>query len=282
VIRPTTARERGGLTALLLAPVVWVVVFYLGSLAILLIAGFWHFDALITFRVEHTFTLENFRALWDQPIFRQVTQTTVVIAAGVTVFDALLAFPLAWYMGKFAPSWSRALLAVMVVMPLWSSYLVKVLAWRLLLSESGVLNGILSPFGLSGPGFTNWGVWLVMSYIWLPYMILPLYAGFERLPDSLLEASGDLGAGSWRTFRNVVLPTVFPALVAGSIFTFSLTLGDFIAVNQIGGGNQFIGNLIYGYFGTNVPQAAAFATVPIAIMVVYLLIAKRLGAFEAL
>jgi putative spermidine/putrescine transport system permease protein len=280
--RPTTTRSRLTLTAQLVAPVGWVVVFYLGSLAVLLAASFWHFDALLTFQVEKTYSLENFQALIDQPIYREVTQTTVLIAAGVTVLDALLAFPLAWFTAKFAPSRSRAVLAVLIVMPLWSSYLVKVLSWRLLLSQSGVLNGILEPFGLSGPGFTNWGVWIVMSYIWLPYMILPLYAGFERLPDTLLEASGDLGAGNWRTFASVVVPLVFPALVAGSIFTFSLTLGDYIAVQQIGGGNQFIGSLIYANFGTDVPLAAAFAMVPITIMIVYLLVAKRLRAFEAL
>jgi putative spermidine/putrescine transport system permease protein len=277
--RPT---NRLALGALLTPPLLWLVVAYLGSLVVLFAAAFWHFDALITFQVQKTWSLENFRALWDQDVYRTVTIRTVGIAAAVTALDAVLAFPLAWFMAKYAGLRTRSVLAVAILMPLWSSYLVKVLAWRLLLSDSGVLAGILEPFGLHGPGFSNTGVWLVMSYIWLPYMILPLYIGFERLPDTLLEASGDLGARNWTTFRHVVLPLVFPSLVAGSIFTFSLTLGDYIAVAQIGSGNQFIGSLIYTDFGTNVPLAAAYAMVPVAIMIVYLLVARRLGAFNSL
>ena len=201
----------------------------------------------------------------------------------MTVTDALLAFPIAFYMAKVASPRTRALLAVAVLMPLWASYLVKVYAWRTILSEEGILNWALAPFGLSGPGFGNVATWLVFSYLWLPYMILPLYAGMERIPNSLLDAAGDLGARPGRTFRQVILPLAMPALVAGSIFTFSLTLGDYITP-QLVSNTQFIGNVVYANVGVanNLPLAAAFATVPVAIMIVYLLIARRLGAFESL
>jgi putative spermidine/putrescine transport system permease protein len=170
-----------------------------------------------------------------------------------------------------------------VLMPLWSSYLVKVYAWRTILNEEGILNWALDPFGLRGPGFGNVATWLVFSYLWLPYMILPIYAGLERIPNSLLDASGDLGASAAATFRRVILPMAFPAVVAGSIFTFSLTLGDYITPNLVSS-TQFIGNVVYSNVGVanNLPLAAAFATVPVAVMIVYLLIARRLGAFENL
>jgi putative spermidine/putrescine transport system permease protein len=172
---------------------------------------------------------------------------------------------------------------IAVVMPLWSSYLVKVYSWRIILAEDGILNWALDPFGLSGPGFGNVATWLVFSYLWLPYMILPIYAGLERIPDSLMDASSDLGGGAWLTFRRVVLPLAWPAVVAGSIFTFSLTLGDYITP-QIVSSTQFIGNVVYTNVGVanNLPLAAAFATVPVFIMILYLLAARRMGAFESL
>jgi putative spermidine/putrescine transport system permease protein len=168
-------------------------------------------------------------------------------------------------------------------MPLWSSYLVKVYTWRIMLSNDGMVNWLLDPIGLNGPGFGNVATWLVFSYLWLPFMILPIYAGLERIPNSLIDASGDLGAPAWTTFRRVILPLALPALVAGSIFTFSLTLGDYITPTLVSS-TQFIGNVVYANVGiaNNLPLAAAFATVPVAIMVVYLLIARRLGAFESL
>jgi putative spermidine/putrescine transport system permease protein len=177
----------------------------------------------------------------------------------------------------------RAAVAVAILMPLWASYLVKVYAWRVILSEEGILNWALDPFGLKGPGFGTTAAWLVFSYLWLPYMILPIYAGLERLPDSMLDASGDLGGRPLLTFRRVVLPLVLPAVVAGSIFTFSLTLGDYITP-QLVSSTQFIGNVVFANVGiaNNLPLAAAFATVPVMVMIVYLLIARRLGAFEAL
>jgi putative spermidine/putrescine transport system permease protein len=207
----------------------------------------------------------------------------VLIAALVTLTDAILAFPIAFYMAKIAEPRTRALLVVAVLMPLWASYLVKVYSWRIMLSNSGIVNWLLDPFGLSGPGFGNVATWLVFSYLWLPFMILPIYAGLERIPNSLIDASGDLGGGAWMTFRRVILPLSFPAVVAGSIFTFSLTLGDYITPTLVSS-TQFIGNVVYANVGiaNNLPLAAAFATVPVAIMLIYLLIARRLGAFESL
>ena len=278
-----TVRRRLGAAAFLTAPLAWLVVVYLGSLAVLLYSGLWHFDADLTFATLHTRSFDNYLKVLQDPlgVFWPVTIRTVGMAIAVTLLDVALAFPLAWFMAKHARRRSQAVLAMLVVMPLWTSYLVKVLAWRLLLSESGVLAGVLGPLGTSGPGFTNWGVWLTLSYIWLPYMVIPLATGFERLPSSLLEASGDLGARTRTTLRRVILPLVFPSLVAGSIFTFSLTLGDYIAVAAIGR-DQFIGSVIAQDFGSDAPLGAAFAVVPIVIMICYLLVAKRLRAFESL
>ena len=185
-------------------------------------------------------------------------------------------------MAKVAKPRMRGVLVVAVLVPLWSAYLVKAFAWRGILSQEGVLNWALDPLGIEGPGYGLVAVWLVMSYIWLPYMIIPIYAGLERIPNTLLSASDDLGAKPGNTFRRVILPLVFPAVVAGSIFTFSLTLGDFITPNLVGSGEQFIGTLVVSNFTTNLPFAAAFAMVPIVIMIIYLLIARRFGAFEHL
>jgi putative spermidine/putrescine transport system permease protein len=275
-------RPRLQLGLLLSGPLGWLVVAYLGSLAVLFVAAFWRLDPF-TAEVVHEYGLDNFRTLVESDVYRQITLRTVGIAAAVTLTDAVLAFPIAYYMAKVASPRVRGLLVVAVLMPLWSSYLVKVYAWRLILSEEGVLNWALDPVGLKGPGFGNVAAWLVFSYLWLPFMILPLYAGLERIPNSVLEASADLGEKSLRTFRRVVLPLALPALVAGSIFTFSLTLGDYITP-QLVTSTQFIGNVVYVNVGiaNNLPFAAAFATVPVFVMVVYLLIARRLGAFESL
>jgi putative spermidine/putrescine transport system permease protein len=270
------------LSLLLAGPVGWLVIAYLGSLAVLFVAAFWQLDTF-SGEVVHSYGLQNFRTLLENDVYRTIVFRTVLIAAAVTVTDALLAFPIAFYMAKVASRRVRALLVIAVVMPLWSSYLVKVYAWRIILAEDGILNWALDPFGLSGPGFGNVATWLVFSYLWLPYMILPIYAGLERIPDSLLDASGDLGASAGKTFRRVVLPLALPAVVAGSIFTFSLTLGDYITP-QIVSSTQFIGNVVYANVGVanNLPLAAAFATVPVLVMIIYLLGARRLGAFESL
>ncbi|HEY3069646.1 MAG TPA: ABC transporter permease [Gaiellaceae bacterium] len=255
---------------------------YLGSLAVLFAAAFWRLDPF-TADVVRDPGLQNFRTLVENDVYRQITIRTVKIAAAVTLTDAILAFPIAYYMARVAGPRVKGLLVVAILMPLWSSYLVKVYAWRVILQEDGILNWALGPLGLHGPGFGEVAMWLVFSYLWLPYMILPLYAGLERIPDSLLEASGDLGARASRTFRSVILPLALPAAVAGSIFTFSLTLGDFITPNLVSS-VQFIGNVVYANVGVanNLPLASAFATVPVLIMIVYLLVAKRLGAFESL
>jgi putative spermidine/putrescine transport system permease protein len=206
---------------------------------------------------------------------------TVGVAAAVTLADALLAFPIAFYMAKVARPRTKSLLVVAVLLPLWASYLVKVYSWRTILNENGILNWALEPLGLKGPGFGIVATWLVFTYLWLPFMILPVYASFERLPNSLLDASADLGAAPWRTFRTVIFPSVLPGVVAGSIFTFSLTLGDYITPSLVSK-EQFIGNVVYSNVGiaNNLPLAAAFAVVPVIIMVIYLFIARRMGAFE--
>ncbi len=271
---------RGRLGLLLAGPVGWLVIAYLGSLAVLLASAFWQTDPF-TAEVVHDFTLENFQTIAERDVYRDVTWRTVRMAALVTVADAVLAFPIAYYMARVASPRTRNLLVVAVLMPLWASYLVKAYAWRTMLANDGILDWALEPFGLSGPGYTTTGLWLVFTYLWLPFMILPIYAGLERIPQSLLEASADLGGRSLRTFLRVTLPLAFPAVVAGSIFTFSLTLGDYIAPNLIAN-EQFIGTVIYSIRGQALPLAAAFTFVPIAIMVVYLLVARRLRAFESL
>jgi len=268
--------------SLLALPLGWLGIVYLGSLVVLLITAFWTLNDF-TGLVVKGFSLDNFKLIFTEPVYRRIVLRTVSLAALVTVTDILLAFPIAFFMARVVGARTKGLLVVAVLMPLWASYLVKVYSWRTMLSTNGVINWFLDPFGLHVPTSGYVRVWIVMAYLWLPYMILPLYAGLERIQDSLLDASGDLGARPWRTFRSVVLPLALPAIVAGSIFTFSLTLGDYITP-QLVSNTQFIGNVVYANVGiaNNLPLASAFATVPIVIMLVYLLIARRLGAFEAL
>jgi putative spermidine/putrescine transport system permease protein len=271
-------RPRLQVGALLAGPVGWLVVGYLGSLAVLLITALWTVDPL-SGEVIQNFSLENVETLVNEPVYRDIVKRTVLIAALVTVTDAILAFPIAFYMAKVASRRGKALLVVAILLPLWSSYLIKVYAWRTMLSAGGVINWALEPIGLHGPGYGATAVWLVMSYLWLPYMILPIYAGLERIPNSLISASEDLGAGPLTTFRRVILPLAFPAVVAGSIFTFALTLGDYITPRLVSN-DQFIGNVIFANITNNQPFAAALALVPIVVMIAYLLVARRLGAFE--
>jgi putative spermidine/putrescine transport system permease protein len=276
------ARRRLQLGLLLSGPLGWLVVAYLGSLAVLFVAAFWQLDDFSGEIVKQP-TFDNFRLLWENHVYRTIALRTIGIAALVTVTDAILAFPIAFFMAKVATPRVRGLLIVGVLMPLWASYLVKVYAWREILSEDGILNWALGPLGIKGPGFGFVATWLVFSYLWLPYMILPIYAGLERIPASMIDASGDLGGRPGLTFRRVILPLAMPAVVAGSIFTFSLTLGDYITP-QLVSSTQFIGNVVYANVGVanNLPLAAAFATVPVVVMIVYLLVARRMGAFEAL
>ena len=274
-------RPRLQVTGLLGGPIGWLVVGYLGSLALLLIASFWSVDAL-SGELNKTFSTDNYSTLLDNSVYKDVALRTIGIAAAATATDVALALPIAFYMAKVATPRMKGLLVVAVLMPLWSFYLVKVYAWQAMLGSGGVVDWALDPLGLKGPGYGATAVWLVESYLWLPYMILPIYAGLERIPNSMISASEDLGANPWKTFRRVVFPLAFPAIVAGSIFTFSLTLGDYITPTLVSPNTQFIGNVIYANHTNNIPLAAAFAMVPIAVMIIYLAIARRLGAFEHL
>jgi len=271
---------------LLTPPMAWFFLIYLASLALLLITAFWQIDTFTT-QIVQVWNLDNFRTILFDPTYRLIIGRTVLMAAAVTVTDAVLAFPFAYFMARVASRRTQTLLFAAVLLPLWASYIARVYSWILILNNSGVLNWSLQSIGLppANIGYTNVAMWLVFSYIWLPFMIIPTYAAMERVPESLMEAAADLGARRWRAVRDVVLPLALPGVVAGSIFTFSLTLGDYITPILVGGaGSTFIGNVVYNSVGiaNNVPFAAALATVPVAIMALYLLVAKRLGAFEAL
>lgn len=260
-----------------------MVVVYLGALFILLLNAFWAKDSF-TGKVEpFNWSIQAFQTIFNSPVYMTIALRTVGMAILVTITDALLAIPIAYYMARIASPRRRRLLVVAVLIPLWAAYLVKVYSWRIILQGNGLVDWAVEPFGLTGPGLSDlMNSWIVLSYLWLPYMILPLYAGFERVPNSLLEASADLGGRSLTTFRRVVLPLVFPALVAGSIFTFSLTLGDYITPDLVSD-TKFIGNVIYdNAANVNLPLAAAYSMIPIVIMIGYLLVARRLGAFENL
>lgn len=271
---------------LLTPPLGWFVLVYIASLVLLLITAFWTIDPFTT-QIVQSWNLDNFQIILTDPTYWRIIGRTVAIAALVTVFDAIVAFPFAYFMARVASRRVQTFLFAAVLLPLWASYLARVYAWILILNHSGLLNWSLQSIGLppANIGYTNIAMWLVFSYIWLPFMIIPTYAALERVPESLLEAAGDLGARRWRAVRDVVLPLALPGVVAGSIFTFSLTLGDYITPILVGGaGSDFIGNVVYANIGiaNNVPFAAALAMVPVAIMAVYLLVAQRLGAFSAL
>ncbi|HEX2391883.1 MAG TPA: ABC transporter permease [Solirubrobacterales bacterium] len=271
-------RPRLQVGSLLAAPTAWLVILYLGSLVALLITAFWTVDPL-SGSVIKELSFENFEQLVEVPVYREIVWRTVRTAVLVTLTDAIIAFPIAFYMAKVASRRTKALLVVAVLMPLWSSYLVKVLSWREMIAEHGIVNWVLAPLGIHGPGEGLVAVWLVMSYLWLPYMILPIFAGLERIPNSLISASEDLGGAPFTTFRRVILPLAFPAVVAGSIFTFSLTLGDYIAPALVSN-DQFIGTTIRASITNNQPFAAALAMVPIVVVIAYLGVARKLGAFE--
>jgi putative spermidine/putrescine transport system permease protein len=278
------ARRPGLRVGLLLTPpMLWLGVAYLGALAALLITSLWSQNDF-TGNIERTWTLDNFRDLFTIDVYRTITVRTIGVATLVTVVDALLAFPIALFMAKVASPRFQRVLVIAVLMPLWASYLVKVYAWRGMLSSNGLVESIAAPFGLSTPGYGLVATTITLIYLWLPFMILPIYAGLERVPNSMFEASADLGAGSWTTLRRVVLPMAFPAIVAGSIFTFSLSMGDYIAVEIVGGTNQLLGNVVYDNQGAanNLPFAAAVATIPIVVMLGFLAAARRTGALEQL
>jgi putative spermidine/putrescine transport system permease protein len=271
--------------ALLLGPVlIWMLVIFLGSLGLLLITSFWRQDS-VTGAIVQNWSLTNYQFLVQVDVYRTIAIRTVGIALAVTMTDIVLAIPIAYYAARIASPRVRTFLLLSMVLPLWSSYLVRVYAWRTILSGDGVLNWSLHQIHLGSVnlGFSRWSLWIVFSYLWLPYVTLPVYAALERIPNSLIEASTDLGARWITTFRRVILPIAIPGMVAGSIFAFSLTLGDYIAPSMVGD-TEFIGNVIYQAVGiaNNIPFAAAYAIVPALVMAIYLLIARQLKAFEAL
>jgi len=280
-------KHRWAKALLLLAPpMLAFALVYLAALVALFVSSFWSVNPFTT-EIQHIWTLDNYRTIFESSAYRTIALRTIGIAAAVTVTDAVLAFPLGYFMARLAGGRSRTVLFVAVLLPLWSSYLIRVYIWRLILSHDGVLNWALRTVGLPAAniGYSNWAVWLIFTYVWLPFMVLPVYGALERIPESYVEASRDLGASGFATFRRVVLPLALPGVVAGSIFTFSLTLGDYVTPLLAGGASsQFIGNVVYESVGisNNVPFAAAFAAIPLAVMGIYLVIARKLGAFEAM
>lgn len=277
------ARPRLRLALLLAAPLTWLVLIYIVALVALLITAFWSVDSF-TGQIHMTWTLDNLQSVFTQALYRTVTLRTLGIAVLVTVVDILIALPIAFFMAKVASKRLQRLMVIMILMPLWASYLVKAYAWRSVLSNEGILQWLLKPIGLDTPGYGLVGVIIAQAYLWLPYVILPIYTGLEKVPNSLLEASGDLGAKSLKTIRLVVFPLLVPSIVAASIFSFSLTLGDYITVNIVGGANQMLGNLVYTNVGAanNLPLASAIALIPVLLMFVYLAAIRKTGALENL
>jgi putative spermidine/putrescine transport system permease protein len=278
-------------------PLLYMLVVYIGSLVALLINSFFRLDDF-SGKVVRELNFGNYIQLFA-PANRDIVLRTAGMAAAVTIMAALLAFPLAYYIARYATPRAKGWLYLAVILPLWSSYLVRVYAWRLILAKEGIISWVLGQIGLrwlldailsipviGGPALSvsMIGMFIVFVYIWLPYMVLPIQAALERVPRSFLEASMDLGARPGQTFRHVLLPLAFPGVVAGSIFTFSLTLGDFIVPSTLGNSSFFIGQAVLSHQGTsgNIPLAAAFTVVPMVIMIIYLLVARRLGAFDAL
>lgn len=295
----TTLYNRPWLLLLLLLapPLLYMVIFYIGALVALLIQSFFHLDGF-TGQVVREFGLATYGALFTRS-HMTIVGRTVLMATAVTLASALLAFPLAYYSVRYAPPRLKGILYLAVLLPLWSSYIIRVYSWKLILAKEGIITWLFAQLGLSG--LLDWilglpliggpslsvsalGLFIVFTYIWLPYMVLPIVAALERVPKALLEASSDLGARPRATLRHVILPLAFPGIVAGSIFTFSLTLGDYIIPSVIGNSNPFIGMAVYSYQGTsgNIPLAAAFTTLPVLIMALYLTLARKLGAFDAL
>src|ERR1700689_1343635 len=275
---------RGAL--ILSPPLLWFLVVYLASLVALLVTAFFSTNSL-TGNIVHQWTWANFSKIFTQSVYGSIILRTLIMALLVTVTDAVIALPFAFFIAKIAQRRVRQAFLALVFLPLWASYLARVYAWINILSNHGVLPDFERHLGLpvTNLAYTNVAMWIVFSYLWLPFMIVPIYGAFERVPDSLLEASSDLGAGAWFTFRQILMPMILPGIVAGSIFTFSLTLGDFITPLLIGGSSSnFIGNAIYdsAINGGDLPFAAALAFVSIAIMAVYLLLARMAGAFDAI
>jgi putative spermidine/putrescine transport system permease protein len=275
-------RHTGARAALLLAlPVLWLAIAYLGSLAVMLVSSFWGVDSF-TGNIVHTFSLNNFHQLISQKVYSTIAIRSIGVAVAVTLIDGLLAIPIAFFISKVLKPRFRSVVIALVLVPLWASYLVKTYAWRSMFSDGGVISWLLKPLGIQGPGFGLVATTITLAYLWLPYMILPIYAGLDRLPNSLLEASSDLGAPASTTFKSIILPIIYPAIIAGSIFTFSLSLGDYIVVKIVGGTTQLVANVIADNVGTagNLPFAAAMAILPIVTILGYLFVVRRSGALE--
>ncbi|MFF2272746.1 ABC transporter permease [Agromyces sp. NPDC058136] len=278
-----STHPRTRLALLLSAPLFWLGVVYIVALVLLLVTAFWSVDSF-TGEITTEFTLDNIIEVLTGSLYQTVTLRTIGVALAVTVIDVALALPIAFYMAKVASPRMRRVLVIMVLTPLWASYLVKAYAWRSVLSQDGILDWLVTPFGGETIGYGLPATIITLSYLWLPYVILPIYAGLERVPDSLLEASADLGGRTWPTLRHVVLPLALPAIIAGTIFSFSLSLGDYITVNIVGGASQMLGNLVYTNVGAanNLPLASAIALIPIVIIFGYLFLVRRTGALDNL
>lgn len=271
------------LTLLLSAPLFWLGFVYIAALVALLITAFWSVDSF-TGDIVINWSFDNVATILTQSVYQAVTLRTLGIALAVTVIDIVLALPIAFVMAKVASRSAQRALVIAILMPLWASYLVKAYAWRNVLAEGGILDWTLGLVGLNSPGYGLEGTVLTLAYLWLPFVILPIYTAMERVPDSLIDASSDLGARTWTSFRTVILPLIAPGIIAGSIFSFSLTLGDYIAVKIVGGATQTLGSLVYTNVGTanNLPLAAAIAFIPIAIIFIYLAAVRRTGALNNL
>jgi putative spermidine/putrescine transport system permease protein len=274
--------KKARVATLLSLPLSWMLVIYIGSLFALFITSIWKIDTF-TSKVIREFTLQNFLDVLTDRAYFNVTVRTLIVAISVTLICAVIAIPMAFFMARIAKPKSRPVLIALVLTPLWASYLVKVYAWRTMFyPETGFLQWLISPIGGTSPGFGMIAVIIGLTYLWLPYMVLPIYAGMEKLPNSVLDASADLGAKPGRTFFGVVLPITWPAIVAGSIFTFSLSMGDYITVQILGGTFQMLGNVVYQNFSLNLPFAAAVALIPVIIMMIYLGSARKTGALDNL
>lgn len=272
-------RSKLRLLGLLALPMTWIVGVYIVSLALLLVTAFWFVDPFSSL-VRPGFTLDNFISIFTVPAYLSTSLRTLGIALAVTAICVIFAVPLGIYMAKIAKPWVRNSLAVAITLPLWAGYLVKIIAMRLVFTEQGFFNWAMSPFGIKGPGFSIPIVILTLTYLWFPYMALPVYTAIRQIPPNLFDASSDMGAKGFTTIYRVVLPLIVPAIIAGSVFTFSLSLGDYLVARFTGGATQMIGSIIASNINLNPPVAAAFSMVPIAFVVIYLMVARRTGSLE--
>ena len=272
-------RTKVRLLSILALPMTWIVGVYIVSLFLLLITAFWNVDPF-TSLVSPGFNLENFKMVLTVPAYIATSIRTLLIALAVTAICIFFAIPLGIYMAKIAKPWVRNLLAVAITLPLWAGYLVKIIAMRLVFTEEGFFNWAMAPFGIRGPGFSIPIVILTLTYLWFPYMALPVYTAIRQIPPNLFDASSDMGAKGFITIYRVVLPLITPAVIAGSVFTFSLSLGDYLAARFTGGATQMIGSIIAQNINLNPPVAAAYSMIPIFFIVIYLMVARRTGSLE--